>query len=294
MTLDRHQLDFHTVETFGDADVDHTFALPGAHPIAAIMLEWNLEDSAANVESAIDAIDVEIAGNSLLGRISGEQLRSLVEWHRGRASAAPAAGLTETQRLYIPFARFGGDGQFGLPADRFNARLIFQGSRTTSDTQNEVRVFVEQMVGMGGRGMVVPKVSQPDSEEVDGGEDWQLEGNPGRRLSALYVDADNEDLLAGSRVEVHNNNRQETVYEVDHEVHDEWMLQERQIIDDTIPAGFLAFPYDRQRALEAAVPTGRDSPLRDFTVEGTADGAAATGDVNLLQEDYVVLAPAEN
>lgn len=288
MVLDTHQVDHHAVENFGDNDVDHTFRLPGAHPISALLIEWELEDSAANVESTIDAVDVEIAGESLLSGLSGSTLRNLVEWWRGRSEAAPAAGLTETHRLYLPFGRFPADPRWLLPAHEFNARLSFQGNRTTSDTQNTVRVFVEQVLDLPEE-IVTPKVSEPDDATVDDGDDWRLEGNPGRRLASLYLEADATALLDGGRIQVHNNNRQETVYEVDRDVHQVWMLQERDIRDDALDATFLAFPYDRQRALAQAVATGRNRALRDFAIEGTVEAGAAQGDVNLLQEDYVSL-----
>lgn len=296
MVLDRHQVDFVEVQNFGDVTtIDETFNLPGAHPISAIIVEWETEDAAANVNTSFDNVDVEIAGNSLLSRITGEQVRHLTEWHRRRTPDAPAAALTETNRLYIPMSRFAGDRQFGLPADRFNARLSIQASLDGADTTNAMRVFVEQMLDMGGQGMAVPKISAPDVVNVDGGEDWQVEGNAGRRLAALYIDADNDDLLNGERVRVGLNNRQETLFNVEHDLHsDVWMLQERDVVDDAIPAGFLAFPLDRSRRVAEAVPTGRGEAIRDFRVEGSAAAGAATGDVELLQEDYVVLAPADN
>jgi len=288
MVLDTFQLDHHAVEHYGDNNIDDTFRLPGAHPLSALMLEWDLEDSAANVASVIDSIDVEIAGESLFSGLDGSTMRNLIEWWRGRAEAAPADGLTETHRLYIPFGRFPQDPNFMLPAHEFNARLKFQGSHGGADTLNALRVYVEQAFQVPDQ-IVTPKVSRPDDVTVGGGEDWQVQGNPGRSLASLFLQAGNTDIVDGGRMQVHNNNRQETVYEIERDVHQVWMLQERQIRDDVVDDTFLAFPYDRQRTLKTAVPTGRNKVLRDFRVEGSAASGAAQADVELLQEDYVVL-----
>jgi hypothetical protein len=289
MVLDRFQLDHHTVENYGDNDADDEIDLPGAHPISALLLEWDLEDGSSNVESAIDKLDVTIGGESLFSGISGATMRNLIEWWRGRVESAPSDGLTETHRLYIPFSRFPMDGSFMLPAHEFNASLTFQGSRTTSDTKNDLRVYVEQVMQVPEQ-MVTPKVSNPDTaSSVAGGSDWKVEGKAGRRLASLYLEADNTDLLDGSRLQVHNNNRQETPYEIDRQIAQVWALQERNHLDDAITSTFVPFPYDRERVLKAAIPTGRKQALRDFNIEGTAASGATSGDIDLLQEDYVVL-----
>lgn len=288
MVVDRFQVQQIAVENFGNNAVDDTIGLPDAHPVSAIILEWILEDSAANVNSSIDAFDVEIAGESLFSRMPGDVLRDLIEWNRGRVEGAPGAGLTEVHRLRIPFDRAPMDSWM-LPAHEFNAALSFQGSLDTADTQNTLRVSVEQALGKLPDQIVTPKFSNPDDVSVDAGEDWRLEARRGRRLAALYLEAGNTDVLDGQRLTAHVNNRQETIYDVFRAPYQVHMLHERNIRDDALPGTFVAFPVDRQRAYQQAVPTGKQGRVNDVIVEGAATSGAATASIDLWQEDYVAL-----
>lgn len=291
MAIAPFQQQFDQVESYGvDVDVDDSYKLPGSRPISKIIIRHTLEDSASNVASSIDLIDVEIAGISLFGRLTGAQLRKLTKLWMGYTPAAPSAALTEVQELVIPFGRFPGDPQWALPADRFNARLIYQASNTNADTQNDVEIFVEQLpIRSGDQPMVTRKVSQPDDVTPSAGTDWKLEGNAGERLAALYLDYNDVDNVDGARLQLGFNNRQETPYDLSREALEEFMLTTYNLRDDTLPTTFLAFPLDRAGSFEAAIPTGKQSNQRDFAIEGTAASSGVSGDIELLQEAYARL-----
>lgn len=291
MPLAPFQQDHHTTETYGtDADVDDTIDLPGAHPISKIIIRHTATDSTANAGTTVDNVDIDIAGQSLLGGLDGAQLRALTKFYVGYTPSAPSAGTTEVQELIIPFGRFPGDTQFMLPADLFNARLIYEASVTAADNTNEVQVHVEQILGRSPEGLVTRKVSVPDLvSSVSADQDWQLEANTGRRLSGFYLDYNDVDNVDGSRLEVSFNNGQETPFEARREELEEFALSTYNLRDDSLPSQVLPLPFDRQGNPANAVPTGKNAEVRDVRVEGTAAGSGTSGDINLLQEDYVQL-----
>lgn len=293
MPIAPYQQQHHTTENYGtDADVDDTIDLPGAWPISKIVVRHAAVDSTDNAGLDVDKIDVDIAGQSLLGGLSGAQLRALTKYYTGYATSGPGAATTEVQELTIPFGRFAGDARFMLPADEFNARLIYQATVGNADTTNQVQVHVEQIMGQSPDGLITRKVSIPDTVTPTASNAWKLDANTGRNLAALYLDYNDVDNIDGSRLEVAFNNRQEVPYEIRRQELEEFLLTTYNIRDDTLPSQVLAFPFDRQGAPGNAIPTGKNAPVRDVTVEGTAAGSGLSGDINLIQEDYVQLGQA--
>jgi len=272
------------------ADVDDTIGLPGAHPISKIIIRHELEDSTGNVGSSIDKVDIDIGGNSLLGGLTGAQMRALTKFYTGYTPSAPAAGTTEVQELVIPFGRAPGDTKFMLPADLFNARLVYEASQTNSDTKNELQVHVEQILGRSPEGLITRRISVPDRvNAVSADQDWQLNANVGRRMAGIYLDYNDVDNIDGSRLEVTLNNNQESPYEVRREELEEFALSTYNLRDDTLPSQVLPMPFGRRGKLANAVPTGQDADVRDVRIEGKAAGSGTSGDIQLLQEDYVQL-----
>lgn len=214
-----------------------TVELPRSKGIGAVFIKMRVSAALGAAGTiTVNAVRVIADGGLVLWDSDGLQARAIAKHLMGSSpnGGAGASSTTPTYGMVLHFGRFARDPHVMIPPGFATLNLEIDVTTSQSSTNHVLDVAVEQYQGKPDIKAVLRRF-RVGKEAISASEDYQPSLPRGGIITDVWVQADDEDNIAGAPVEIEVNDGEHVPFKMRHEQIEDANIARGRFDDATLP-----------------------------------------------------------